>query len=70
MPRNGTPKGSVTFRIAPAAREWIADQARKRGEHGITDGEMVRWMLTYAATYMPSDYRPALLRCHPGRPGT
>jgi len=70
MPRTGTPKGSVTFRITPAARKWIADQARKRGEHGITDGEMVRWMLTYASIHMPGDYRPAGVTPEKRRPGT
>ena len=70
MPRTGTPKGSVTFRITPDARKWIADQARQRGEHGITDGEMVRWMLTYAAAHMPGDYRPDRATPEKRRPGT
>ena len=70
MPRPGTPKGSVTFRITPATRAWIADQARERGAHGITDGEMVRWMLTYASIHMPSDYRPAAVTPEKRRPGT
>jgi len=59
--------GSVTFRILPATRGWVTDRAR---ELGITDGAMVRRMLTYAAAHMPVDYRPAGPAPEKRRPGT
>ncbi len=67
MPRAGARMDSVTFRITPDARAWITGQARERD---ITDGEMLRWMLTYAAAHMPGDYRPERVTPEKRRPGT
>jgi len=58
---------SVTFRITPDARSWITGRARERD---ITDGAMLRRMLTYAAAHMPDDYRPARETPEKRRPST
>ena len=67
MPRKGVRKDSVTFRINPDARRWITVQARERE---ITDGAMIRRMLSYASAHMPSGYRPAGETLEKRRPGT
>lgn len=67
MPRKGARKGNMTLRIAPDARAWITDQARERE---ITDGAMIRRMLSYASAHMPGGYRPAGETLEKRRPGT
>jgi len=67
MPRKGVPKDSVTFRMAPGARAWVAGLARAEG---ITDGAMIRRMLTFASINMPSGYRPPGETLEKRRPGT
>ena len=67
MPRKGVRKGNMTLRITPDARTWVAGLARAEG---ITDGAMIRRMLTYASAHMPSGYRPAGETLEKRRAGT